>query len=432
MATSTRKARHDSIPNRDEYTKIGTRGASKAAISTQQYGVVAGMRTIEREEEKEEEAFVFSDDQDTAAGDDSWNGASGRDGSESSAAHGPTCSLQAGRRWNDSDLRGSPPGINDTISELSCSGIFTIPSTVGDDQGNEDQSSDESTHDSSSESPNQTRVATPREDDDIGASHVEHLIQERRRWKLRAFESEHELAAVRSSHARMERRGSARAMEPRSADATMLQASGSFSAPISSETSAVEPGFDPDDRWQAASGIDGAPSSSSCSAAGVPSAGGARRPRGFFDTASDAQFWGAASATTDCLSASGAGRGAAGLKNDRQNRLVDGLDTCGGKGKDGATQQQIEGTGDDNYHELLCRDGEQGRNATRTHQLLRNEIAELKENLRKAELGHAAAEATAASVLQRARAAELSRDVKEIQVKLVYYCSLKTKAGREG
>lgn len=47
----------------------------------------------------------------------------------------------------------------------------------------------------------------------------------------------------------------------------------------------------------------------------------------------------------------------------------------------------------------------------------REEIASLKEELRKAEIRQAAVEATAASVLQRARAAELSRDVKEIQVR---------------
>eukprot|EP00903_Cladosiphon_okamuranus_P013906 g12934.t1 len=49
--------------------------------------------------------------------------------------------------------------------------------------------------------------------------------------------------------------------------------------------------------------------------------------------------------------------------------------------------------------------------------IMSEEIAELRDNLRKAELRHVAAEATAASVLQRARAAELSRDVKEIQIR---------------
>lgn len=48
----------------------------------------------------------------------------------------------------------------------------------------------------------------------------------------------------------------------------------------------------------------------------------------------------------------------------------------------------------------------------------RQEIDCLKEELRKAEIRQAVAEATATSILQRARAAELSRDVKEIQVRI--------------
>lgn len=53
----------------------------------------------------------------------------------------------------------------------------------------------------------------------------------------------------------------------------------------------------------------------------------------------------------------------------------------------------------------------------RSHRLLEEEIVALKENLRRAEIRLAAAEATASSVLQRAQAAELSREVKEIQVR---------------
>lgn len=48
---------------------------------------------------------------------------------------------------------------------------------------------------------------------------------------------------------------------------------------------------------------------------------------------------------------------------------------------------------------------------------LLEEVVSLKEKLRKAEIRQAAAEATASSVLQRAKAAELSREVKEIQVR---------------
>lgn len=52
----------------------------------------------------------------------------------------------------------------------------------------------------------------------------------------------------------------------------------------------------------------------------------------------------------------------------------------------------------------------------RSRQDLEEEIASLKKELKKAELKQATTEATVASLLQRARAAELARDVKEIQV----------------
>lgn len=455
-ATTTHNIRHNSSPNHDECNYISTRGASKATST--EYVALAGMPwpTVEKGkliadtvavnnkpntaehiaeaslplrscggedwpstpdskllhselEDEEEETGYFTEGQDTAAGDDNSNGASSRNRSVPGAAYGPTCTLQAGR--HEGGLTGSAPGTNDTISELSCSGIFTIPSAVGDDQGNEDPDSDESTHDSSSESPNQTRVASPRDDDDIGASHVEHLMQERRRWKLRAFESEHELAAVRSLHARFEKRDGARAMGPQSPEATMFQASGSFSEPMVSETSSVESGFELDHRWQTASGSDGASSASSRFTAGGPSVARGGRQHGFLDTASDAQFSGGVSATANDLQASGAQRDAPDLESYRQNRLADDDDSCDGRGKDGVTEKQIEGAGDGDHR------GEQGTDAARTNRLLREEIAELKENLRRAELRHAAAEATAASVLQRARAAELARDVKEIQVR---------------
>lgn len=456
---ATRKALHDSKPYCDEFNNIETDVAS-TANSTQQDDVVAGMPTMAsdsrmtetpsnikeprsaehnsdtglsvrplrgdnwtathgcefwhsvREEEgsaEERGAFFGDDDQDTAAGDYDSNGPRDRSGDVSGAAHHGT--------YHESDVRESAPRADDTISELSCSGIFTIPSEVGDEQGNEDQGGgNEGTHDSSSESPNQTRVATPRDDDDdMGASHVEHLIQERRRWKLRAFESEHELAGFQSLRAQMERRDGGRGVEPRSAGAIMLHASGSFSESVVSETSTVESGFDLDDRWQTASGNDRAPSTaSSCS---TPSVAGVHRPHDFLDTASDAQFSGAASATFDGIPASGVRCDTGGLRNDCHNLLVDCDDNCDGQGQNGGTQQQqTDRTGDSDYDSFLCGDSEQGKNGTHTDRLLREEIAELKENLRKAELRHAAAEATAASVLQRARAAELSRDVKEIQV----------------
>lgn len=56
----------------------------------------------------------------------------------------------------------------------------------------------------------------------------------------------------------------------------------------------------------------------------------------------------------------------------------------------------------------------------RSHGLLEEEIVSLKDNLRRAEIRQAAAEATASSALQRAQAAELSREVKEIQAR---WCS---------
>ena len=53
----------------------------------------------------------------------------------------------------------------------------------------------------------------------------------------------------------------------------------------------------------------------------------------------------------------------------------------------------------------------------RSYRQLEEEIVSLKRNLRRAEIRQAAAEATASSVLQRAQAAELSREVKEIQAR---------------
>ena len=380
------------------------------------------LRYSEREEEErnaEEGGRSSDDDEDTAAGDYDSNGALDRTEhvSGSCAAHDAAS--------HDCDVTGSAPRTNDndndTISELSCSGIFTISSEVGDELGNGDQGGGGSPHDSSSESPSQSRVASPRDDDDdIDASHVEYLIQERRRWKLRAVESEHELAGFQSLRAQMERRDGGKAVEPRSAGAIMLQASGSLSESTVSETSTVESGFDADERyryrWQATSGNDRPPpTASSCS---TPTVGEAQEPRGLMDTASDAQFSAAASATSDCNQASGVRYDTDGQRNYRHKLLVDRDEVCDEQGQNGDTQQRIVGTGDDDYDDIFCGDTEQSKNGTRTDPLLLlEEIAELKENLRKAELRYAAAEATAASVLQRARAAELSRDVKEIQVR---------------
>lgn len=469
METTAPKPFHDCSPNRRECKNIGMRDASKT-LSAQQYGVVAGRPAVEKdelvdnntagnkqepntaepqpggrssvqsfrgnswsashegtllhsehEEEEGEGAFFFSGEEDPTAGDGTSNGAKARDGTEPGASDGPTLTLQAGRPSFESDMWVSEPGTNDTISELSGSGTYTNPDGGGKDHGNEGQiiKGDESTHDSSSESPNQIRVATPRkDDDDIGASHVEQLIQERCRWKLRAFESEYELAAIQSLRARMERRDGAGAIKLRTAEATMLQASGSSCEPLSSEMSGVESGFGVNDRWQTTSESEREASASLCSAAGSASLAGARGPLGFSDTASDAQFSGAASATTEHSPASGARRDLAGSRKDHRNSLVGGSGNYGGQGKVGVAQQQTEGAGNDDYHELLCGSDKQREQETVTHRLLRKDIVELKENLRQAELRQAAAEATAASVLQRARAAELSRDVKEIQVRL--------------
>lgn len=331
------------------------------------------------------------------------------------SAHAVTRDSHADRRENSSNLRGSTAGTNDTVSELSFSVFHAGDGSEGEDHESEDHPyTDGIARGFSSDSPMQARPSTPRDDedddddDDIDASHVEHLLQERRRWKLRAFESEHEL---RTLHARMEEKGSTtRTVERRLATPTETptetkdinatsQESGSFGESMISDVSAAGSGFELDDRWQATSESESLapapPGSGSSSSAGQ---GGKPRPLEILEASSEGRFLEATSERGSDRTPAGGARGfdgAAGADDTCSDRAV------GGGGGD----SRVAG-GD-----------EPGKDGPNAHQLLRQEVEELKEKLRDTELRHAAAEATAVSVLQRARAAEMSRDVKEIQVR---------------
>lgn len=79
--------------------------------------------------------------------------------------------------------------------------------------------------------------------------------------------------------------------------------------------------------------------------------------------------------------------------------------------------EQISGVGSTGRSPLASSNAIDEDGRERSHRLLEEEIVSLKEDLRRAEIRLAATEATASSVLQRAQAAELSREVKEIQVR---------------
>jgi len=332
------------------------------------------------------------------------------------AAYGATRGSQADRRENGRNLLGSTTGINDTVSELSFSGFHADLGSKGEGHESEDHvNAGDVVHDAWRDSQDQARPATPRDDgdgdsDDIDASHVEHLLQERRRWKLRAFESEHEL---RSLHARMEQKDStARTVEPRPAPPTETNDSnatpkgpGSFGESMISDLSAAESGFELDDRWQATSGSES--SAAAALGSGLSSSPGRGEKRHLLqsletaetaETASEGRSLEATDERGSIRSPAGGARrfdGAAGAKDTRSDRVVCG--NCDLRVSWGEAP------------------GEHGANDA--NQLLRQEVEELKEKLRGTELRHAAAEATAVSVLQRARSAEMSRDVKEIQVR---------------
>lgn len=400
---------------------------------------------LEAQEEGEEEAdeaneaeqqhgVYFEDsDEDTAAADDDSAEVDG-DSAGESTARDATGNLEGHCLATDSGLLESAHDTDDTTSELSCSTSFSVLSAANDDEGSEKQLRAETAINSSGEYSNQARMTASDDDDDISSSHVEHLIQARRRWQLRAIESEYELASIRSLDVRVER-GGARAMHPPLAlsskyqDPTrLMQDSGSFSEPPLSEPSVVEEaGFDLDNQSQTTSRIEGAvptPSFSAC----VLHDGETISPLGFLDTAGEAQFLRSTSNTIDRFQANEAPYDAASYRKDRSASPVKGDELGGilsddGQGKGGAYRQldadysERGAAGSDN-HDIFrddIDDEEQCRNGTDSNRL-RQEIVELKKKLRQAELRHAAAEATAASVLQRARAAELARDVKEIKV----------------
>lgn len=364
----------------------------------------------ELEEGGEGDLALCDNDDDTAAGDGiSIESFGGRGGGWSGSAHDAARDSRADRRENgEGNLPGTTGGGDDTVSELSFSGFHAGLGSIGDSQESEEHLRvDGAAHDSSSESPDQAQPAIPRrnDDDDIDAGHVTHLLDERRRWKLRAFESEHEL---RSLNASLERRSTAEEVVGRRPAAPTKnedlpateQEPGSFCESMSSEVSAAESGFELDDhRWQTTSESESSPAADSASGSSS-SAGRSRgetRPVEVLEAAS--QVWGSEPAPEkpDRSPANAAPRlddGAAGANDACSDRPVSG---------DGGLR-------------VLCSD-EPGEDGADAHRRLRREFDQLKEKLRETELRHAAAEATAVSNLQRARAAEMSRDVKEIQVR---------------
>lgn len=422
---------------------------SQTALLSELEAAAEEERHHHQQQEQHDGVFSDSSDEDTAAMD--GNSAEiNSDSAGESTARDATGESQGNSHASINDFLGIAPGSDGTVSELSCSTTLTAPSATDDgDESDEQLRVDNcTTSGSSSESPNQARVTSGGgDDDDISTDHIEHLIQARRRWQLRAIESEHELASMRSLHARMER-GGARAMQPPSARSSTYQAptrvmqdSGSFSEPALSETLAVEPEFEPDDQSQAPSnGVDRAASVSPCSA-GVLCDEEKESPLGFSDVASEAQFVRSTSSTSDRLPARNEARYDAASHNNNNDfpaPLVNGdeIGDCyaDGQGKDGAHRLREAGInrfergaagsndhgtfgGGDDDSDDDDNDDEKCHNGTGAYRLLQQEIVDLKEKVRKAELRHAAAEATAASVLQRARAAELARDVKEIKVR---------------
>ncbi|CAM9097252.1 unnamed protein product [Hapterophycus canaliculatus] len=359
------------------------------------------------DEEKYTALSSNHDDEDTAAGDGSTDtsGGGGRGGLEYGEGNA-TYSLQSGDHADGGNLPAITPRSNDTVSDLSCSDLFSGDSVHDDGRGETSQSiEDGSAHDSSSESPKQSRPATYRCDfDDLSVSHVAHLIQERRRWKLRALEAEHELLSMRSSYARKERGADEAAVAvPLLVDgaesdyvAGTTEASASFGHWLSSEFSAVGSGCEFDSRCSTTSDRRISTAASSCSTDGPCVVVGPSSLESL-DTATKGQLSAPTSRTADHMPA-----------------------TAGRYEAEGTLFQRsaTEISHDKNYNDGFCPDAAECQKDENGPAILRHprkDFVVLKEELRKAELRYAAAEATAASVLQRARAAEISRDVKEIQ-----------------
>lgn len=351
-------------------------------------------------EKEKDEAVQFYDD-DTAA-----DGSSTKtDGGGSRTAHSSHYGSKADHDVNGSELSRSTRGTFDSVSDLSCSGNFAGLRAAGDDQ--------ESAQDSSSVSPNLARLSAPRsgddqDNDDIENSHITHLVQDRRRWQLRAFEAEYELASMRSFRAHLDSDGddtkgagsrtveSTEHQDPCSAN---MQASANSREQLFSGVSPIEVDHESNRQWQTQTVNPSYSSASSCST-GRLSVEATRPVVDVVSAAKGGQLLAAGSAKSNHFATNRTGCEATSDSNDLSQHVDS--DDDGGHG---------------NFLGVVDNDDELETNRTGSHHLLREEIVHLKENLRQAELRQAAAEATITSVTQRARAAEVSREVKEIQVR---------------
>ncbi|CAM9527569.1 unnamed protein product [Ectocarpus fasciculatus] len=357
-----------------------------------------GDQEVHSQLEREEDEAVQYNDDDTAADGNSTK----TDGGGTCTEHSSPYSSRAGHDSHGSDLSRSTRGTFDTVSDLSCSGIFPGLSAVGDQ---------ESAQDSSSVSPNLARLAASpggdgQDSDDIEDSHITHLVQDRRRWQLRAFEAEYELASMRSFRAHLDSGGDeTRGEGSRPLESTEHQdsCSATTQAPANSKEQLfsgvppIEVDHESNGQWLSQT-VDQPSSSASSSSTGRPSVEAPRSVVGVLSAANGTQVLEAGSAQSNHFAANRIGCETTSDSNDLSQHV--GSDDDGGHGK---------------FLGVVDNDDEQENNRTGSHCLLREEITHLKENLRQAELREAAAEATIASVTQRARAAEVSREVKEIQ-----------------
>ncbi|CAN0545850.1 unnamed protein product, partial [Ectocarpus sp. 12 AP-2014] len=310
---------------------------------------------------------------------------------------------KAGLDVDSSELSRGTRGTFDTVSDLSCSGIFAGLSAGGDDQ--------DSAQDSSSGSPNLARlVASPSGDDqdsdDIEDSHISHLVQDRRRWQLRAFEAEYELASMRSFRAHLDSGGDdsrgegsrpVESAEHQDSCSAITQAPAKSGEQLFSGVPPIEVDHESNGQWHTQAVNESSSLASSCST-GRLSVEATRPVEDVLSAADEAQLLAAGSAESNHFAANRTGCEATSDSNDLSQHVAS--DDDGGQ-----------------FLGIVDNDDEQEKNRTGSHRLLREEVVHLKENLRQAELRQAAAEATIASVTQRARAAEVSREVKEIQIR---------------
>ncbi|CAM9274324.1 unnamed protein product [Ectocarpus sp. 13 AM-2016] len=348
-------------------------------------------------EKEKGEAVEFNDD-DTAADGNSTKTDGGRSSTADSSHYGSKAGLDV-----DSSELSRARGTFDTVSDLSCSGIFAGLSAAGDDQ--------ESAQDSSSGSPNLARlVASPSGDDqdsdDIEDSHISHLVQDRRRWQLRAFEAEYELASMRSFRAHLDSGGDetrgegsrpVESAEHQDSCSAITQAPAKSGEQLFSGVPPIDVDHESNGQWHTQAVNESSSSASSCST-GRLSVEATRPVEDVLSAADEAQLLAAGSAESNHFAANRTGCGVTSDSNDLSQHVAS--DDDGGK-----------------FLGIVDNDDEQEKNRTGSHCLLQEEVVHLKENLRQAELRQAAAEATIASVTQRARAAEVSREVKEIQIR---------------